>query len=228
MIIFMILGSMLLFLLGVVLFYSFLMLLGSIIPVNAGFRSAMDGVPIFVSSNGIHTDFVLPAINHLFDWSAVVDVADFATPLTTQSYLGIGWGDRGFYLDIPTWADLDFKTAFNAMCLPSPTLMHVTSHGEAPPSSKQLARIQLTEDQYLYLCQYIVSYFRIRDGKVDLIPGASYTPDDHFYWALGSYHAFNTCNFWINRGLIKTGVRSALWSPTDRGIFFQLKKVREG
>ncbi len=30
-----------------------------LVPVNAGFRSAVDGVPVFVRTNGIHAELVL-------------------------------------------------------------------------------------------------------------------------------------------------------------------------
>ena len=39
----------------------------------------------------------------------------------------------------------------------------------------------------------------------------------------GSYHAFNTCNSWTNRVLASIGVRTAMWSPTDHAILYQLR-----
>lgn len=219
-------GKVILTVVAIVLTYTIITLLGTIIPVNTKYRSREEGVEVAISSNGVHTDFVLPTVNELFDWRAIINADDYESSCAPGSFLGIGWGDRGFYLDTPTWAELKAKTALVAVCIPSPTLMHVTVHEKAPEDSKSFARIYLTKSQYLTLCEYILGYFEVENEKVKLIPNMGYSPNDNFYHAIGSYHAFNTCNFWVNRGLIRTGVRTALFSPLDRGIFYQLDKIK--
>ena len=38
-------------------------------------------------------------------------------------YVAIGWGDRGFYVDTPTWADLKLSTLCNALFVPSESVL---------------------------------------------------------------------------------------------------------
>lgn len=222
-----IIGIILAIILSIALVYSLLTLLGSIVPVNSDFKPTAQGVEIGLTSNGVHMDFILPVVNHLFDWRTLMDSKDYEIPLNENTYLGFGWGDRGFYLDIPTWADLTLKIAFTAVLMPSKTLMHITAHESVCPQGDNTSQsFFISEEQYLKLCNYIIPYFvQDKQGKVKHLPGKGYTSNDNFYHAVGYYHAFYTCNYWINRGLKKIGVRTALWSPLDRGIFYQLQKV---
>lgn len=214
--------------LGFLLFvtlYSLIGLLCFTIPVNRRFRNIKRDVEIFVVSNGVHVDYIVPSISPIFNWKKVLDDRHYDTPFTENSYLGIGWGDRGFYLEVDEWANLKPSVAARAMLIPTPTLMHITSHPELPKDQKRLERIHLSNAQYLQLCDYICSYFEEKDGKVVHLPGKGYTANDNFYEARGYYHAFGTCNFWINRGLIRIGVRAPIWSHGGAGIFYQLKKA---
>lgn len=220
------LGKCLLVFLGITIIYSACTLLGAIIPVNTNYRNKDQGIEIGISSNGVHTDFILPTVNAFFDWRNLIEVNDYEASLSPGSFLGIGWGDRGFYLDTPTWAELKAKTAMVAMLVPSTALIHITAHPTPPYGNKFYEKLYLTEAQYLALCQYITGYFKFENGQTELWEGVGYTPDDNFYTADGFYHACNTCNFWVNKGLIKAGVRTALWSPLDRGMFHQLAKIK--
>lgn len=217
-------GLILVFFLLVTLVYTLAGLLCTIIPKNRGYRNIKKDVEVFIVSNGVHTDFVVPAISPFFNWKNILDDRHYDTKFSEENFLGVGWGDKGFYLDIESWATLTPKVACRAMLIPSKTLMHITVHEDLPVEKKRIERIHLSEDQYLQLCNYICSYFKEEKGKVIYRPGAGYTPNDNFYEANGSYHAFSTCNFWVNRGLILIGVRMPIWSHGGGGIFYQLKK----
>ncbi|MEL6123662.1 MAG: TIGR02117 family protein [Bacteroidota bacterium] len=207
--------------------YIFVGLLGSIIPLNAQYRHGKEFIDVYISSNGVHTDIVLPAVDALMDWREVLDDDAYAVPFSSYSYLGFGWGDKGFYLDTPTWAELSPKVAIRAMLWPTPTLMHVTSIPRLPADgAKHMESLSLTAEQYHHLCSYILSSFDRTSGDVQLRKGSGYTPNDNFYTAVGKYHAFNTCNFWVNRVLIQLGVRTSLWSPWDKGLFLQLRRAK--
>ncbi len=68
-----------LFSLLLLMFVAYLILLpiGTLIPVNQNFRHAENGVDVFVSTNGMHVDFILPTRNPLFDWSTIIDSQPF-------------------------------------------------------------------------------------------------------------------------------------------------------
>ena len=198
--------------------YLFLVFLGTIIPVNRNFVQQEKGFDIFVKSDGIHADILLPCINSLFDWRTVIPNKDFDMKFSSDNYLGFGWGDRGFFLEIPTWSDLTVKIAAKAMLIPSDTVMHVTAFDEIP-DFKYVSKITITEKQYMKIVNYILSCFEFKNGKIDLLEGVGYTTNDNFYEANGKYHAFNTCNYWVNKALIKGEIKTSLWSPSARGIF---------
>ena len=81
----------------------------------------------------------------------------------------------------------------------------------------------LSEAAYRRLCDFIEGSFqKDASGAFVLVPGKGYGADDNFYEAVGSYHPFNTCNVWTNRGLKDCGVRTALWSPFPQGVLRHL------
>lgn len=228
MIILKVLGILLVSVLLLVLVYLILLPLGSLIPVNLKYRPTKNGIPIYLSTNGMHTDFILPSQNHLFDWTKIIDNQPFAKKISEYPYLGLGWGDWNFYIELEAWESLPPKLAAKALLNPTtPTLMHVTGYEQLPHDTLRVEKIDLSNTQYLQLCDFIYTAFALNNQqKINLLPGLGYTEHDNFYKAHGSYHALHTCNYWVNKGLKKIGVRTALWSPLDRGIFHQLEKVK--
>lgn len=70
-------------------------------------------IDIFLLSNGVHTDIAMPLHNKEFDWRTIVSPTD-TRKATPADYVAFGWGDHGFYLETPTWADLTVPTALKA------------------------------------------------------------------------------------------------------------------
>lgn len=220
-------GSLLLLLLVVFVSYLILLPIGALIPINRKFKSASNGIDIFLSTNGMHIDFIVPTQHPLFDWTKIIDSAPYAKPLDQYPYLGIGWGDPGFYLELEAWDKLSLKIAAKAMLIPTPTIMHVTGYETIPSDTLRVEKITIPPSSFVHLNSFIYNSFALETKQeIDLIPGVGYTPNDNFYQAKGVYHAFHTCNYWVNKGLKKIGVRTALWSPFDKGVFYQLEKVK--
>lgn len=228
MIILKVLGFSLLLIFIFVLVYLLLLPLGALIPVNLKYRPAQNGTEVYLSTNGMHIDFILPTQNHLFDWTKIINNQPFVKHLEEYPYLGLGWGDWNFYIELDAWENLSLKLAARALLNPNtPTLMHITGYDQLPYDTLKVAKVVLSNSQYLQLCDFIYTAFDLNKNKaIDLLPNLGYTEHDNFYKAKGSYHAFHTCNYWVNKGLKKIGVRTALWSPLDRGIFYQLGKVK--
>lgn len=208
---------------------SLLMILGIIIPKNRRFNENAEGVTIYLTSNGYHTDFILPIQQELFNWQPFIDLENYAITNKDTGYLGLGWGDRAIYLDLAEWSELTLKMGLKTLFWPTPPLLHVTAYDKLPMEDKKLKQLQsitLSPNQYLQLCHYILGFFKVdKQLNVQLLKGKGYTPNDNFYEAIGKYHLFNTCNTWVSRGLSRIGVRTAWWTPIDRGIFYQLQKV---
>ena len=200
--------------------YFFLAVVLTLIPSNAFYKSPEEGVDIYIKSNGVHTDLVLPVHNDLFDWRTKLDTTTFQQEKKAFEYVAIGWGDKGFYLETPTWADLKFSTAFSAMFLFTPTAMHVTYRTYAPEVGTYAKKIRISKEQYLTLVAYVQNSFQ-RDEKGNFLRISSYhyaNANDNFYEANGRYSLFKTCNVWTNSALKEIGVKTAMWAPFDKCI----------
>ena len=95
---------------GAVLLYGLVAAAAMFIPVNRSFDQTPEGVEIFLSSNGIHADIAVPAANAVKDWRAEGIVTRGDT-----SYVAFGWGERDFYLKVPTWADFRLTIGLNSL-----------------------------------------------------------------------------------------------------------------
>lgn len=211
--------------LGLTVLYGLFALVLSLIPVNAGAPQATEGIEIYITSNGVHTDFNVPVVSAAIDWRRHFSVQDYAGADASFQRIAFGWGDKGFYLRTPSWSDLTFATAVNALFLPSPTAMHVSYYRRSPLPDENSRKLYLSPEQYQQLIDYILKDFeKTANGEIMLIPDAGYGPYDNFYEAEGSYSLFYTSNNWVNEGLKEIGVKTALWSPFDKGIFYHLDK----
>lgn len=177
-------------------------------------------ITAYILTNGVHTDLVVPIKSAEMDWSQQIPFQNTRSKRTDFKFLSIGWGDKGFYLDTPTWADLKVSTAFKAAFWLSESAMHCTFY-DTMTEGEDCKKITLTHDQYLALIDFIQSKFDLdQNGKTMLIKtNAVYSENDAFYDAKGRYSFLNTCNTWANNGLIAAGQKAALWTASDFGIF---------
>jgi uncharacterized protein (TIGR02117 family) len=176
-------------------------------------------VAIYILTNGDHTDIVVPAKNDITDWNREISYKNTVSGDTTGKYLAIGWGDKGFYLSTPTWADLKFSTAFKAAFALSTSAIHATYY-QTMPESNDCKKIMISYEQYKRLIAFVDSSFkRDAEGKViNIKTNANYDKNDAFYEAKRKYNMFYTCNTWANNALKSCGQTACVWTPFDRGI----------
>ena len=190
----------------------------------AGEKSGDNDLSVYLMTNGVHTDIVVPAKNHIMDWTKEIKYSDTRSRDSTQQYLAMGWGDKGFYLETPTWADLKASVAFKAATGLSTTAIHATYHDRIRVGDS-CRKINISESQYRKLVRYITSSFQ-QDSSghfINIKTNANYGETDAFYEAHGSYSMFHTCNTWVNNGLKHTGLKHCLWTPFDTGLFLLYK-----
>ena len=198
------------FLIALPLLYIIISLVLTIIPVSEKESSQPKLNTIYLTTNGVHADLILPKnlINS--------DILEGQIMKPTDQYFAFGWGEENFYLNTPTWADLKFSVAFRAAFLESNTLIHVTRYRNA---QKRWIAVQVTDEQLKNLNTYILKNLDLSSGKIELVQGATYTPDrDNFYRAHGNYTFYQTCNSWLNTGLKESGMKGSLWTPFDFGV----------
>lgn len=73
-----------------------------------------NAIPIYILSNGVHTDIVVPIKNEIKDWRNEIQFNQTQSKDSLMNFIAFGWGDKGFYLDTPEWSDLKASTACKA------------------------------------------------------------------------------------------------------------------
>jgi uncharacterized protein (TIGR02117 family) len=192
----------------VILAYVTAGMVGGSIPANAGWKPPAQGVRILVEDNGIHTGLVLPVRAAGIDWSQDFPAGDIADPRYARfGWVAIGWGDRAFYVETPTWSDVNPLTVLHAATGSTRTVLHV-EHVDEPRLAPDTREIILSEEQY----RRLVAYIRATRGPGGKVAGG-YDVNDVFYDGRGSYSAIRTCNEWTGGALRAAGVRIGIWTP---------------
>jgi uncharacterized protein (TIGR02117 family) len=194
--------------------------IGAVVPRNAAWQEPDAGVLIWVRSNGVHADLVLPARAEGIDWYEALPPEHVVDPRLAAGWIGIGWGQREFYLETPTWGDLTLRTAVGALAGGS-ALMHVT-HLSRPRADRWYRPVRITPHGYRRLAEGVLAAFdRDAQGRPVPLPGTGYGAYDTFYEARGTYHAFRTSNVWTGDMLAAAGVRIGVWTPFEQSILWR-------
>lgn len=203
--------------------YLLLAVIFTMTSVNNKFTQPENGIEIFVHSNGVHADIAVPVRTLMGDWMYNFDLTQFAGVNSTFQYISFGWGDKEFYLNTPKWKDFKISSAFKAVFLPTPTVMHVSFIRSQHIISNSSKRILVKKVQYLQLIDYIDSSFQKDERKnYKIIPYVNYGIYDRFFEANGKYHLAFTCNNWTNKALKEIGVKTAFWAPIDKCVLYHL------
>jgi len=181
-------------------------------------------VIIYISTNGDHTDIIVPVTNQIKDWRSEISYQNTISKDSTNKYVAIGWGDKGFYLNTPTWSQLKFSVAFRAAFALSTSAVHATFCDNLQESA-DCKKITISNDQYTQLVKYIDNTFKrdAQGGVINIKTTANYDREDAFYEAKGKYNLFFTCNTWANGALKACGQKAALWTVSDVGIFYHYR-----
>lgn len=212
------------FLLYFILFILLYLLFGwllSRITIDAEATSEKKEIPIFIRQSAVHTDLVLPVKTADSDWSKKLPYSNNRGMDSNYRFVAFGWGDKGFYLNTPTWGDLTFSTAFKAAFGLGTSAVHVTYFEDLKANDSTCIRIWITPKQHRELLKYIEATFvESTNGEFCFIPSNAISGNsDAYYDAKGRYSLFTTCNSWTNGGLKAAGQKAALWSPFAGGIF---------
>jgi uncharacterized protein (TIGR02117 family) len=185
--------------------------IGGMIPSNRDWVQAKRGVVVFVETNGIHTGIVVPVSAAGMDCRDLVKAEHLGDPRYAGTHLAFGWGERQFYLNTPTWADLSVSTVARSAIGSDETLVHV-AHLPPPIPDARVRTLILSEAEYRRLSAYIRASFRLDpEGRSQPVKG--YGPADAFYEGRGHYDALKTCNAWTGNALRHAGVRIGAWTP---------------
>ena len=139
------------------------LLLGAI-PRNTDFVESENGIPVYVRTNGVHADLVVPTRYGAVDWSSEFPAAHMRSLAAATDWIAFGWGDRGFMIETPTWSDLRPGTAIIALSGAGSGAMHV-EYIETP-SAYRVRRVRLSQPEYERLVAFVRgSFVRDADGR---------------------------------------------------------------
>ena len=133
--------------------------------------------------------------------------------------LEIGWGDEGFYREVPTIGSLGVMLALRALFRPgNPSVLHVVGVKNDPSAlfpNSDVVRVGLGEpsldpDAYPSLVALLeASFARDKDGLRPQELGAGLYGPSLFFRANGTFNIFRVCNHWIADLLDAAGVPTA-------------------
>lgn len=209
--------------------------------------SAPEGPPVtvYVISNGVHADIVLPArvegeagLAELLGLEGAADAAASSAErprMTGRTHLAVGWGAREFYLATPTWAEVRPGVALRALAL-APAALHVDVMAGPPLADADTRVLRLARQGYRGLVAFVAaSLLRDAAGRPVPIPapandgdgaGQGYSPDSLFYEATGRFSPVRTCNTWAADALADAGARAPVWTPLPHFVLHHLPVAR--
>jgi uncharacterized protein (TIGR02117 family) len=176
-------------------------------------RSA-DSVELLIVANRFHADLIFPVEGAGTDWTHFLGGAT----LPCATHVAIGWGDRAFYLETPTLADITLGTAASAVLGLGPAVLHVSWYAR-PMAGGGTRRLMVSPDQARRLAAYVRSSFALdAAGRPQIVPSVRHAANDAFYEATGRWSPLVTCNEWLARGLRASGIRTGFWAPFASGV----------
>lgn len=177
------------------------------------------GITVYACDNGVHTDLILPVAAAGVDWRATFAPDGFAGPTDSYDYVGLGWGSRNFYLNTPTWADLDLGTALAALLWDETVIR--ADYRPRPGPGETCGNWQVGEADYLRIAALVRETLRQSQGR-PVWAGPGYGDRDAFYVANGRYTIIDTCNQWTGRALRLGGAPVAPWTPFSFLVLWHL------
>ncbi|MNK18555.1 hypothetical protein D3C87_367630 [compost metagenome] len=174
---------------------------------------------IYLSTNGIHSDVILPIHHPLKDWEETLDMEKALAVDTFQTHLKFGWGDKNFFLRTKEWSDMEVGTVLNTVFGRGPGAMHLILCTPKDLNKTNLVELRLSKRQYRKLCAFIHRSFQFEDGKAKVIVDHPYGTYDFFYDSSIEYNMTYTCNTWTNNALKRAGQKACVWTPFKGAIF---------
>ncbi|MGY2049496.1 DUF2459 domain-containing protein [Methylobacterium sp. JK268] len=171
-----------------------------------------DAVTVHLVANGWHSGLVLPreTLARAAAAAGAGGLLGISERFRAYEALEIGWGDAGFYRQVPTLGALDGRLALAALFTPGgrPAVLHVVGIDGEPASrfpAARILRLRLSPEGFARLAAALGRSVRLRDGRpIEAGPGL-YGPS-LFYEAEGRFSLLHVCNHWTGDLLNAAGL----------------------
>lgn len=174
---------------------------------------------IYLTTNGIHSDIMLPVHHPLMDWKETLNLEKALSVDTFQTHLKFGWGDKNFFMRTKEWSDMEVGVVLNTVFGRGPGAMHLILCTPKDLDKSSMVELHITKPQYQKLCSFIKHSFQFENGKAKVIENHPYGTYDFFYDSSIEYNMTYTCNTWTNNALKRAGQKSCIWTPFKGAIF---------
>lgn len=141
----------------------------------------------------VRSDHVDPAL--------IPEIAD----LPGAVWVEFGWGDAAFYRD----PDPAIATYFSAAFTETPAVMHLVGMPASPAGyfpNAEIVDVPLSRDSFRKLLTHISASFARAQGERLRPLGQGLYRQSWFYDALGTFTLSNTCNTWVARAFVASGL----------------------
>ena len=182
-------------------------------------------IRIYVLSNGVHTDVLLPVKSNAFDWQLLFPKTQFLQVPDDADLIAFGWGDAEFYLHTPSWSELKFSTAVRALMGANQALLHI-EYLAPRQLPERLFALDLTAQQYRRLREHILRTLPLRNTGAQVRFAKGYGASDAFFQATGTYSPIYTCNSWTGDALHHAGVKISRWTPFPVSVTWHLAESK--
>ena len=196
----------------------------SLYPAAAG-----DAVPVLYVSNGFHAGLLVPVpdVRAAADGAGLGAVAAVGARFEAYDWIELGWGDEGFYREVPTVADLNWRLGLRALAgLGTGSVLHVVGIAGDPRriyGQGNLVALSLSRAGFGRLLGRLDASFARGPGAAPIELGQGLYGPSLFYRAEGRFFFGNVCNHWIARLLDAAGVPvSPLLATIPRGLAWDL------
>lgn len=187
-------------------------------------------VVVYVVSHGYHSGLVIPRApaGEAAGKQGLAALGAVARRFGAYTWIEVGWGDEGFYTQVPTAASLTVPLALRALFRSgNPSVLHVVGvQGEARSvfPAADMMRLDLSERGFALLLAKIDATFAPGEGGAPAELGPGLYGPSRFYRAQGAFHLFNLCNHWVADVLHAAGVPTAPALATlPDGLLLDLK-----
>ena len=198
------------------------LVLGSI-PANVAWHEPDRGITLYIRTNGVHTWIVMPKVNAIMDWRPYAPPEHLRDPRYGRGdYVAIGYGNRDFYLNTPTWADVELGRALKAL-LWDETVLRV-DYRWRPQPGEACAEWRVSVAEYGRIAAFVGESLRGSQGQTVRV-AAGYGAQDAFFAAAGFYSPVDTCNQWTGRALRAGGAPVAAWTPFSFLVLWNLPTI---
>jgi len=180
---------------------------------------------IYVSGDGFHTNLFIPVETDAFNWRDHLNLDQIANrPSQDYRYLQFGWGDRIFYVETPSWNQVQPSNALRALFYwQNKSALFIKGHNTMPQLNEQVKCVKLDRADYLALMQFIQNSFETGDRYQPQRLTSGQDGQSGFFAANGYYSVLNTCNSWTADGLRAANVNTPIWAGLANPLMRQIR-----